>query len=765
MFFDDKKLKKVDLGNKKVESKEEFLKKLREDKQNELKKTKQQENNMKIKKFLNLYKKKFCSSEIYIKTLKNLKSVKALLDVKKEFDYNTCEKIIVTTFEKLKDDLQKIYKSNLRNVEELTMIILSLLQKFSNEKLFIFLNLNKELIINIHIASIIHLHYLLKKDYLIEEKLGFFVLSKILETLKNEELYKFIYMTLAKRESVLYFFNTILKNSKKLITEQTKRVVMGITVELNIFTNFSQQKVFQTFFENSVSFILNSKQLYSSQTNFILKIFSKIDNYLIMKYFTEADFNFMIKNISEEISNREKRNDYFPHEYTTNTKNNELFENIKNKNARALLNLFEMFFYYYRKIDMKLIKPEEKANIMKCIYNILEFIFEFFSKYEKIKMSENICLGNMNNIITSSTKSKNSDSNPYISIITKFNSNTSNLIDIDNYNIQNANYPINFHNSNILGEKNYKNQENFRNKINVDLTEKLILIVYQSTKIIKKLYEQNYDGSNFISLLDLIINKIALKTNEDIINTILMFSLKFIDFKNENVGVHTFNMKDLNKYFQIISFCVYSKIEYRENFFFIEFKNSWSIYQNIPFNFIYLNNLTKLLINAFSYLINKKDIEYIERLNDNVIIHCLKSLYNLDSEIQFSHSKDNFWSNMELMSKIQKFSPKKLIQAMKLMPFIFPFVYRLTFLNNHLKSVKRSAQRTNIYNQNYNYDDEDDNNYNINIAFSVHRKSIFEETLALYLENKLRPFAKWSITFINDFGMKEEGGIFFLILF
>jgi len=97
---------------------------------------------------------------------------------------------------------------------------------------------------------------------------------------------------------------------------------------------------------------------------------------------------------------------------------------------------------------------------------------------------------------------------------------------------------------------------------------------------------------------------------------------------------------------------------------------------------------------------------------------------------------------------------------MKIMPFIFPFVFRLTFLNNHLKTLKKSMQSQSLNNQ-YNHDsDEDGSFYNANVSFSVKRKKIFEETFSLYLENKLKPYAKWTVTFINEFGMKEEGGKF-----
>jgi len=757
MFFDDKKYKnKIDLGNKKVESKEEFLKKLREEKQNEIKKTKQIETNLKIKKFLNFAKKKICPQEILQRTLKNLKTTKALLELKKDFDSATVEKIIDNTLDKLKEDLVKIFKWNSKSTEEITQIFLFLVQKFSFEKILSFFVLNKNLILNIFINSLIYLYALVKKDYLIDENFSFFALNNIIESLKNYEIYNFFFKALARKDSIFYFLNNILKSSKKLISDVTRKQVMHVIIELNKFVVFSEKKIFQIFLENSLKFILNFKEIYNSEAKVIFSILSKCTASIMFKYFSEADFTFIVNNISEEILNKDIRGIYI----------NDSARNVKN-----LLNLFEMFFYSFRKIDFK--STKDKSNILKCVNNLLEFIFEYYSKIENKYNTKP--LDNTDNTSTINNSINNNINIKSVSLYSNYNQNpNNNLIEIDN-NIsfdkaktQNINLVLPRNNNPTSENLNFNintdrlsQKDNFRNLINVELTEKLILIIYQSSKLIKKLYEHSFDNnSNLISLLDYIINKQATKSNEGIINSILLFSLKFLDFKTEKVNIHSFNMKETNKFLQIISFCVYSKIEYRENLFFIEFKNSWNIYQNIPFNYVYLNNLTKLLIHAFSYLINKKDLEYIEKLTDNVIIHCLKSLYNLDSEIQFSQSKDNFWSNMELISKIQKFSQKKLIQSMKIMPFIFPFVFRLTFLNNHLKTLKKSMQSQSLNNQ-YNHDsDEDGSFYNANVSFSVKRKKIFEETFSLYLENKLKPYAKWTVTFINEFGMKEEGGKF-----
>ena len=757
MFFDDKKYKnKIDLGNKKVESKEEFLKKLREEKQNEIKKTKQIETNLKIKKFLNFAKKKICPQEILQRTLKNLKTTKALLELKKDFDSATVEKIIDNTLDKLKEDLVKIFKWNSKSTEEITQVFIFLLQKFSFEKILTFFVLNKNLVLNIFINSLIYLYALVKKDYLIDEKFSFFALNNIIESLKNYEIYNFFFKALARKDSIFYFLNNILKSSKKLISDVTRKQVMHVIIELNKFVVFSEKKIFQIFLENSLKFILNFKEIYNSEAKVIFSILSKCTASIMFKYFSEADFTFIVNNISEEILNKDIRGIYI---------------NDSARNDKNLLNLFEMFFYSFRKIDFK--STKDKSNILKCVNNLLEFIFEYYSKIEN-KYNTKL-LNNTDNTSAINNSINNNINIKSVSLYSNFNQNpNNNLIEIDN-NIsfdkaktQNINLVLPRNNNPTSENLNFNintdslsQKDNFRNLINVELTEKLILIIYQSSKLIKKLYEHSFDNnSNLISLLDYIINKQATKSNEGIINSILLFSLKFLDFKTEKVNIHSFNMKETNKFLQIISFCVYSKIEYRENLFFIEFKNSWNIYQNIPFNYVYLNNLTKLLIHAFSYLINKKDLEYIEKLTDNVIIHCLKSLYNLDSEIQFSQSKDNFWSNMELISKIQKFSQKKLIQSMKIMPFIFPFVFRLTFLNNHLKTLKKSMQSQSLNNQ-YNHDsDEDGSFYNANVSFSVKRKKIFEETFSLYLENKLKPYAKWTVTFINEFGMKEEGGKF-----
>lgn len=737
MFFDDKKNKnKINLGDKKIESKEEFMKKLRDEKSNQLKKAEQLEKNNKIKSFLIFLNKKKCSNSIYQITLKNLRSVRALLEHKKDLEKNLVEKIFENTFNKIQTDLNKIFSSNLKNVEELIIVFLSIFSQISFDKKILLIANNISLFLNIFTSSIIYFQNLLKKGNLIDGEISFFFLLDFFDTLKESEIFEHIFKLLSIREYLFYFLNNILKNSKKLIEKKFKRKMLNFLVEINRHIIFSQKKDYQIFYESSLKFIVEYKDLYDKENNILLIILSKITNEISLKFFVENDFIFMLDNINREIKDSKRKN-FFIREMPS--RNN-------------LINLFNMFFLCFRKIDMKIINNKNsKENVIKNIYNILELIFEFYGNTKKISLSieeeKNLTNNNISNIPNNSSIFNNNNKN-------------NNLIDL---NMNNNNNSFN----NFFNNKKKDLEPLYKKLIDVQKTEKLILLIFQCIKIIKKMHDLQYENIDIMGFFDNIINKIG-KNFKEISENILLFSLKFLDFKFEQKTIHSFNIREINKYFQVIAFCLYSKIEFRENIFFMEFKNTSDIYENIPFNFIYLNNITRMLIHIFSFLINKKDIEYFETLLNNPIIHSLKSLYNLDSEIQFSQSKDNFWANMELISRIKKFSQKKLIKAMKIMPFIFPFVYRLTFLNDHLKSIKQAAfNNINIQRPRSFFDDDyDEPQENMYVSrFTVSRKNIFDEAFSLYLKGKLMPFAKWEVTFVNEFGMKEEGSMVIFCFF
>jgi len=80
MFFDEGKIRKVNLGDKKVTKKDEFLKKLKVDKSKEEEKQKVAESNKIISKFFSRNKIKIINAQIFSRCEKNLKSLSILLN-------------------------------------------------------------------------------------------------------------------------------------------------------------------------------------------------------------------------------------------------------------------------------------------------------------------------------------------------------------------------------------------------------------------------------------------------------------------------------------------------------------------------------------------------------------------------------------------------------------------------------------------------------------------------------------------------------------
>ena len=136
MFFDDKKFnKKVDLGNKKVVSKEQFMKKIKEDKVKETEKQKTSEKNKILSNFFNKLRTKIISENTISDLLKNLKSVLSLFALKKDLDEIQKETIIQNALNKIFPDLEKISKSfiSIQKSNELINTIVELLSYLSPE--------------------------------------------------------------------------------------------------------------------------------------------------------------------------------------------------------------------------------------------------------------------------------------------------------------------------------------------------------------------------------------------------------------------------------------------------------------------------------------------------------------------------------------------------------------------------------------------------------------------------------------------------------
>ena len=152
----------------------------------------------------------------------------------------------------------------------------------------------------------------------------------------------------------------------------------------------------------------------------------------------------------------------------------------------------------------------------------------------------------------------------------------------------------------------------------------------------------------------------------------------------------------------------------------------------------------------------KVNIDEIELLNQNMIIQCLKSLYNLDNDISFTPNKDSFWNNMELVSKISSSKEQNLlIEKMKIMPFIFPLNIRLIYFEKEFKRIKEE-NRNLILNNNFpDYDLYE--NDSSTCEMTIPRESIYNTTFMYYMQNLLNPYKKWKISFVDKLGNKELG--------
>jgi hypothetical protein len=106
---------------------------------------------------------------------------------------------------------------------------------------------------------------------------------------------------------------------------------------------------------------------------------------------------------------------------------------------------------------------------------------------------------------------------------------------------------------------------------------------------------------------------------------------------------------------------------------------------------------------------------------------------------------------MELISKISSFKQETQLEAIKIMPFIYPFPFRLQILNNFNYEYRK--KQIDILQQSL-YEME---NPQIQTDFRISRKNIYEHSFQYYLEGKFNPFIRWKITFINEFGIAEEG--------
>ena len=154
--------------------------------------------------------------------------------------------------------------------------------------------------------------------------------------------------------------------------------------------------------------------------------------------------------------------------------------------------------------------------------------------------------------------------------------------------------------------------------------KKIIKIIFYSVRVLEVLYLSNSEKKNNQILYDYLVNKVIVKSCPKIAEIILNYAvhdLKIIYPKIAALGALN-NKNSINNYnqnkiiiknetsaealekgqlYEVISYIVLNKINYRANFFFVEFKTTNNIYENLPFNYLFLNLFSKNLMKLENY--------------------------------------------------------------------------------------------------------------------------------------------------------------------
>ena len=281
-------------------------------------------------------------------------------------------------------------------------------------------------------------------------------------------------------------------------------------------------------------------------------------------------------------------------------------------------------------------------------------------------------------------------------------------------------------------------------------------------------------------IYDYLVNKVIVKccpkVNDIILNytvhhlKIIFPKIAALDRKNENT-INNYNkinirhetnseIQEREDIFEVISFIVLNQINYRSNFFFVEFKTTNNIYENLPFNYLFLNMFSKYLIRLFTRIIAKTNFEDLNLISENMIILCLKGLYLLDGDINFTPNREEFWNNMELVGKMTAKDKTFLLEKIKLIPFIFPLKTRLDIGVKEIKRLKEERMNSirNMRNNINFFGYIDEEMIDVNEShIKIPRESIFNSTFMYYMQNMLSPYGRWIVTFIDKLGQVETG--------
>ena len=245
--------------------------------------------------------------------------------------------------------------------------------------------------------------------------------------------------------------------------------------------------------------------------------------------------------------------------------------------------------------------------------------------------------------------------------------------------------------------------------------------IWKAARIVEYLYSSDSEPTTTFKVLDYILSEIDCR--DAFFETVFLLNIKN-------------NFED--KYqLKLAAFGVTYRIEYLGVM--ISKMDREDMSSNLPFNYPFIKEISRAFFKNFYVQLQKINYEKISVLSENIIVVALKKLYFLDSLIEFSANRDKFWSNNTLVMSIKKLDEKFQWEAMKTIPFIFRFEYRLSILNAYKRILLSSFT------------------YSETNEITVKRGFLFDDTFQLYCDKQLNPFANWRVHLVDKFGFNEEG--------
>ena len=721
MFFnDDFNKRKVNMGNYSLTSKDDFLKKMEEE-EKKAKNQKKIDGALKIIK--NFFNKNF---SVPPKTFKESKLINNLNSVIKLLEGNSYpkdkkEKLAILSIKKVSDDLLNML--NCRGLSnkilfELIHTVSEILSFSTNEsvaELFIGEQQMKyaKIFFKLIKASFYELYFNVKKKYLIDEKNNVFAYIYYLNYVFPNDIKKIIYKSLSENASFLFVLKNILEQNALIISKYSKEILLEFCG--NISTKIiNKRKINGKYIFNRITYKFLEELLYNFITNSFVDIHN--DN----KYKSFINIFDIFCNLDESSFS--------------------IFENHNNNN------LIYIFDYISSEVEIKLKNKSFLMNQNQNYFNLFIQIFKNITEIDLIGYNNAIFLKKLSDILE------------YIFISYQMN----------------------------LEKEKYKEIRELLNKDeNVEQVKKILKLIFYSVRVLEVLYMSSSEKKNNQILYDYLVNKVIVKSCPNIAEIILNYTVRYLKIKyprfaaldshDNNNSINNYNnnkiiikrnetsseIQEKENIFEVISYIVLNKINYRANFFFVEFKTTNNIYENLPFNYLFLNLFSKYLISLFSSIIEKTKFDDLSLFSENMIILCLKGLYLLDGDINFTPNREEFWNNMELVSKISSTDKILLLEQIKLIPFIFPLKIRLDMglrEINRSKIERNNSIRNMRNNMNYYGFDQDLYEEDIeNVQIKIPRESIFNTTFMYYMQNMLSPNRRWIITFIDKLGQVEQG--------